>query len=61
MVSYCVEIPLHEVASNSAEDVACALEVIAKRVRQLGDDELTIPFAEDPTSDIYHISYGVKR
>lgn len=60
MSSYWVEIPLHEVASNCAEDVACHLEVIAKRVRQLGDDKLTLPFAEDPTSKIFHVSYGVK-
>jgi hypothetical protein len=60
MTSYWVEIPLHEVASNCAEDVACGLEVIAKRIRLNGDDNLLLPFAEDETSGIFHVSYGVK-
>lgn len=62
-MNFVVEVPIHEVAANTLEDVIASLEYVAKKLRALprgeGFPEFTLD--EGTINDLSYLSYGVKH
>lgn len=61
-MKYVIEIPLHEVATSSKEEVIGVLEAVIHQIKLQHDQVFWgYELKEDAKSDELHVSYGIVR